>query len=268
MTPFGLFLFSADPDVVTRYTVAGVDGFVVDWENRGKWARQEGADTEINADTPEDLRRVRAATPLQIVCRVNPPGPWTPGEIEEAVAGGADEVLLPMVRNPEDVLETLRCASGRCGVGILVETVDAVRRAAELARLPISRVYVGLNDLAIERRSRSIFEPLVDGLIEGIRPLFPVPFGLAGLTVPEAGRPIPCRLLIGEMARLGCAFSFLRRSWRRDVAGRDPQTELLRVRSALAQAGRRSSAEIGRDRADLAGSVAAAVDAGVGPEAP
>ncbi|MEK6304682.1 MAG: hypothetical protein AABO41_28705, partial [Acidobacteriota bacterium] len=33
----------------------------------------------------------------------------------------------------------------------LIETQDAVRNAAELARLPLSRVYVGLQDLAIDR---------------------------------------------------------------------------------------------------------------------
>ena len=265
--PFELFLFSTDPATVSRYTSAGVDGFVVDWESRGKEARQAGADTEINADTPEDLRRVRAGTDARVVCRVNPCGAWTPGEIEQAVAGGADEILLPMVRGPEEVLGAMRLAAGRCGVGILVETVDAVRRAAELARLPISRAYVGLNDLSIERKSRSIFEPLVDGLVDDIRPFFRVPFGLAGLTLPESGRPIPCRLLVAEMARLECGFSFLRRSWRRDVAGRDPRTELERVRTAIDDAGRRGEGEIARDRTELAGSVAVARDGGAGPEA-
>ena len=124
-----------------------------------------------------------------------------------------------MVRSAGEVADAIRVARGRCGVGILVETVDAVRNAAELARLPLSRVYVGLNDLSIERGSRSIFEALTDGLVDEVRPLFTVPFGMAGLTLPDCGRPIPCRLLIGEMARLACDFSFLRRSWRRDVSG-------------------------------------------------
>ena len=85
---------------MSRYTEAGVDGFIVDWECKGKEKRQAGADTEINEDTPEDLRRVRAATNARVLCRLNQPGPWTAGEIEEAVAGGADEILLPMVRSP------------------------------------------------------------------------------------------------------------------------------------------------------------------------
>jgi hypothetical protein len=251
VTAFELFLFSTDPETVSRYTDAGVDGFIVDWENKGKETRQAGADTEINEDTPEDLRRVRAATNSRLLCRLNQPGPWTPEEVDEAVAGGADEILLPMVRSPAEVLD--------------VETIDAVHCAPDLARLPISRAYVGLNDLSIEQRSRSIFEPLTDDLVDGIRPLFTVPFGLAGLTLPECGRPIPCRLLIGEMARLSCGFTFLRRSWRRDMTGRDPRAELPRIRAAIERAGRRSAEEIARDRAELVETVAAAADPDAGP---
>ena len=265
MTAFELLLFTTDPQTVSRYTEACLDGFIVDWEVKGKEARQAGADTEINKDTPEDLRRVRASTNARLLCRLNQPGPWTPEEIDEAVTDGADEVLLPMVRSPGEVLDAIRVARGRCGVGILVETVDAVRCAPELARLPISRVYVGLNDLSIDRKSRSIFEPLADGLVDGIRPLFTVPFGLAGLTLPECGRPIPCRLLIGEMARLSSSFTFLRRSWRRDMAGRDPRVELPRLRAAIERAGRRSAEEIARDRAELVETVAAAAGVDVGP---
>ena len=265
MKGFELFLFSTDPETVARYTEAGVDGFIVDWESKGKDARQAGADTEINKDTPEDLRRVRAATNARLLCRLNQFGQWTSGEVEEAVAGGADELLIPMVRSPGEVLEAIRLAAGRCGVGILIETLDAVRHASQLARLPISRAYVGLNDLSIERRSRSIFEPLTNGLLDGIRPLFAVPFGLAGLTLPECGRPIPCRLLIGEMARLSCGFSFLRRSWRRDVLGHDPRVEIPRLKAALESARRRDAEAIGRDRDTLVEAVATAIRVGSEP---
>jgi hypothetical protein len=266
VTPFELFLFSTDPYTVSRHAEAGVDGFIVDWERLGKETRQAGADTEINTGTPADLRRVRAATKARVVCRVNQHGPWTAAEVEDAVANGADEILVPMVRSPDEVSDVIALAAGRCGVGILVETVDAVRCAKELARLPISRVYVGLNDLSIERGSRSIFEALADGLVDGIRPLFPVPFGLAGLTLPESGRPIPCRLLIGEMARLSCDFSFLRRSWRRDTAGREPAAAVARIRSAIEGAWRRNAAEVARDRAELVEAIAVAAKIGARPQ--
>ncbi len=258
MSGFDLFLFSTDPGAVTRAAAAGIDGFIVDWEDKGKEERQRGADTEINHDTPEDLARVRAATRGRVLCRLNRSGPWTPAEIDEAVARGADEVLLPMVRGPAEVAAALECARGRCGVGILLETVEAFRNAPALARLPLSRAYVGLNDLSIGRGTRSIFEALIDGAVDQVRPRFAVPFGMAGLTRPDRGEPVPCRLLIAEMARLACDFSFLRRSWRRDVEGRDPGVEVPRLKAALRAAGQRSAEEIARDRGELIRTVEAA----------
>ncbi|WP_324273449.1 hypothetical protein [Blastococcus brunescens] len=138
---------------------AGAAGIVVDWERRGKARRQQGENTQINEDTPEDLSRMRAATPGRLVCRINGYGPWTAAEVGEAVARGADEVLLPMVRTVEEVDRTLDLVAGRCGVGILVETQDAVDRSAELALRPLSRIYVGLNDLRIDRGSDELFRP-------------------------------------------------------------------------------------------------------------
>jgi len=254
--PFELLLFSVDPTLVRRAVAAGVRGIVVDWEWRGKDLRQANAGTEINAHTLDDLLAVRAATPALVVCRINAFGPQTSDEIERAIKAGADEVLVPMVRSPMEVSEVLHLARGRCGVGILVETLAAVGAAAELARLPISRVYVGLNDLAIERRTPTIFTALADGTVARVRDAFgDVPFGVAGLTLPDAGFPLPCRLLIGELIRLGCGFSFLRRSFHRDTAGRDIGVDVPRLEGALAQARQRTAAEIERDRAELVGRV-------------
>ncbi len=255
--PFELLLFSVDPALVRRAVAGGVSGIVVDWEWRGKDLRQANAGTEINAHTADDLRAVRAATSALVVCRINAFGPHTADEVERAIEAGADEVLLPMVRSPVEVGEVLRLARGRCGVGILIETLDAARSAPELARLPVSRVYVGLNDLAIERRTPTIFTALADGTVERVRRAFDVPFGVAGLTLPEAGYPLPCRLLIGELMRLGCGFSFLRRSFHRDTAALDVAVEVPRLRGALAQARSRSARQIERDRDELVGRVRA-----------
>jgi len=105
-----------------------------------------------------------------------------------------------------------------------------------LARLPLTRVYLGLHDLAIERRTPNPFRAISDGIVERVRSAFQIPFGFAGLTLPDRGFPIPCRLLIAEMARLGCSFSFLRRSFLRDIVGRDPRVEIPRILEALREA--------------------------------
>lgn len=250
-TPFDLLLFSTDPILIPRAVAAGVAAIVVDWENVGKAGRQAAADTEINHHTVDDLRRVRACTAATVICRINAFGPLTPGEVERAVAEGADEILLPMVQAAEDVESVLHLLRGRCRLGILVETDRAVASASALAALPLARVYVGLNDLAIERGSATIFRPLVDGTLEELRAAFSAPFGFGGLTLPERGSPIPCRLLIGEMARLDCAFSFLRRSFHRDIVGLDVADEIPRLHEAVSRARGCRPLAVTRDREEL-----------------
>jgi hypothetical protein len=228
-----LFVFSVAPAFVSAVVTAGATGVVVDWERRGKARRQAGEGTQINEDTPADLTRVRAATDGgTVLCRINGYGDWTAAEVDEAVERGADELLLPMVRTPEQVDRTLDLVGGRCGLGILVETQSAVQQAAALAARPLSRVYLGLNDLRIDRGSTALFEPLVDGTVDAVRAAVPGAFGVAGLTLPECGDPVPSRLLAGELARLGADFTFLRRSFLADVEGRDLDVEVPRATPA------------------------------------
>lgn len=259
---FSLTLFSIQPDFIRRAVAAGVDEIIVDWEHIGKADRQAGADTQINHDTPDDLRRVRACTRARVICRINRFGPWTSQEVELAVQAGADEILLPMVRACDEVQAVLDLVACRCGVGILVETEDAVEQSSALGRLPLSRVYVGLNDLAIERGVRNIFTALVDGTLERVRRAFEVPFGFGGLTLPDRGSPIPCRLLIGEMARLDCQFSFLRRSFYRDIAHADVQIEVPRLLQAIDCARLRKPGAVRRDRNDLVQAIRAECQSG------
>lgn len=238
---------------------AGATGVVVDWERRGKGRRQAGVDTQINADTPEDLGAVRAATGGLVVCRVNRWSRWTPAEIDLAVGLGADEILLPMVRRPEEVDAALEAVDGRCGLGILVETTDAVRCAGALVDRPLSRLYVGLNDLMIDRGGGPLFLALVDGTVDRVAAAAAgagIPFGVAGLTRPEAGSPVPCRLVLGALARVGADFTFLRRSFWADTAGCDLGTEVPRIAAAAAEACRRLPHEVAGDHAALAAAVA------------
>jgi citrate lyase beta subunit len=142
-------LFSTDPAFIHQAVAAGVDGITVDWERNGKPVRQAGADTQINADTLEDLRRVRASTDAQVICRINSYGATTAAEVEQAIEAGVNELFLPMVRSVTEVEAVLAQVNGRCGVGILVETVAATRI-----------VVVGvMRDPPARRRARSDARP-------------------------------------------------------------------------------------------------------------
>lgn len=255
--PFGLLLFATEPQFIKRAVAAGVDGVIVDCEYLGKEARQAGADTEINHHTFADVRRVRACTSARVLCRINRYGDITAGEVEQAIAAGADEILLPMVQTAAEVECVLGQVGGRCGVGILVETLPALSILEELGRLPLSRVYLGLNDLGIARKTPNIFTAVADGTLEYVRRHFRVPFGFGGVTLPERGYPIPCQLLMGELSRLNCSFTFLRRSFWNDTHGRDLNVEVPRIRAALHAADQRPSALVARDRVALYEAIAA-----------
>jgi len=249
-----LVLFSRDPEDARRAFAAGVDAFIVDWEERGKQERQRDADTEIAPGTRADLEQIvrRGPAGAPVWCRVN--GAERPGreEVEAAVAAGAACVLLPMVREPGQVRSFLDLLRGRARAGILVETDEAVRRLGELARLPVDVVFVGLNDLAISRGYASLFEALADGTVERVREAFPrARFGFGGVTTVDGGAPIPFLELLAEMERVGGDFSFLRRSFRRDVAGRDMAAEIARIREAWTRLRARRPTDRDRDRRAL-----------------
>ena len=257
-----LFLFTIDPSWGPDVVAAGAAGIVVDWERRGKARRQLGEGTQINADTPADLTRMRNATPGRLLCRINGHGPWTAQEVDEAVGRGADEILLPMVRTPEDVDRTLDLVGGRCGLGILIETQDAVDDAAAFARRPLSRIYVGLNDLRIDRRSTELFRPLVDGTVDAVRAAVTAsPFGVGGLTLPGGGFPVSSDLLAAELVRIGTDFTFLRRSFTADMAGRDPFVEVPLLLDALDRLRLADPAAVAGSRAEFVAAVGGAVPA-------
>ncbi len=260
MTVIDLWLFTTDLSLARPCVAAGVQGLVVDWEWMGKEDRQQGADTEINRDTPADLARLSALIAKRI-CRINPFGLWTRQEVRCALACGATHLMLPMVRSVREVEHFLDFAEGRARCGILVETVEACREAPRLAELPLDFVYLGLNDLAISRGEPNIFAPFVDGLAVHLRQVFArISFGVGGLTVVDGGRPIPCLRLMRELARLRCDFTFLRRSFRRDIVGRDVQREIGRIQHSWRQftaRGRFSSHEHDQTLADLVQRLAA-----------
>jgi hypothetical protein len=233
--PFELLLFADRVALAPAAESAGIDAVVVDWECRGKQERQCGYDTQVNGQTVEFLHRVRWATAINVICRINRFGAWTADEIDAAVDGGADEILLPMVRTADEVSRTLDMVRGRCRFGILVETNDAVRHAAALGRFPLARAYVGLNDLSIDRGHGNIFSAVADGTVDTVRDHFTAPFGFGGLTLPDRGSPVPCHLLIAEMVRLRCSFSFLRRSFLRDVRVEDFAQATRSIRAAIAE---------------------------------
>lgn len=256
MTPLELLLFAADPVLAARAQGFGVDAVILDLEVRGKHDRQARHDTQIAAADPSDVARVRAATPLPLVVRINGVGTGTPHEIEQVLQAGADEILVPMVRSLDEIDHVLEVVGDRAHVSCMVETTDAVAASDLLAARPIRRFYVGLNDLGIDRGSASIFDALVDGTVDEIAAsLAGRPFGVAGLTHPRSGDPLPCQMLVDEIVRLDASFTFLRRSFLADGARWDPADIVAAIHDAVATSRRRDDAQRLADHERLADAV-------------
>lgn len=257
------FLFTCLPPIVEAVALLTDPeqvpaAIVVDWETRGKSRRQAdsedriGTTTQLEADTPTDLKRVRALVQLPVICRINSVGPQTRDEIALAADLGANEILVPMVRAPAELDLVFKDAPPSLGVGVMVETTDAIANIADLASFPLSRAYIGLMDLALERRTSSIFTALTDGTVDRLaESLCHVGFGVAGLTLANCGKPIPARLLMAEMMRIGCSFSFMRRSFLSDLGPRAPGPAIREIRKESDRLAKRTQAEIAIDRRQL-----------------
>ncbi|NIJ52412.1 aldolase/citrate lyase family protein [Dyadobacter arcticus] len=248
-TEFNLFLFSNNPVIASQAISAGIDGVIVDWENQGKKLRQDRFDTQINYDSYEDLCRVRDVLPAgKLICRINGfSTEHTLHEVELAIKAGADEIFLPMVHSANDVRQTHRLIANRAGLNILIETTSALECLRELASLPLSKAYIGLNDLHIQQNSRNIFVPLMDNTVRDIRKHFTIPLGAGGVTYPPNGHPIASKYLINEYARLGINFSFLRRSFMKDHQHHSMEFIVQNIRKAYHEALLRSEEEIELD---------------------
>jgi hypothetical protein len=129
-------------------------------------------------------------------------------------------------------------------------------------------VYVGLNDLRIDRGSDELFRPLIDGAVDAVRAEVAQPFGVGGLTLPGCGAPVPSDLLAAELVRLGADFTFLRRSFTADMAGRDPWIEVPRLLRSVAALRSAEPAEVAERRARFVAAVSGGAAAPAGWSAP
>jgi len=250
-TEFDLWMFSHDCGYASAAMAAGMVGVVVDWEWRDKELRQAGRDTEINHATEEDLRLMRMAVRGAVACRINNQPHVRVQEARRAAELGADEVWLPMVRSVTEVEECLAVLPPGCRLGLLAETPEAMGLATQFSRLPLSRVYVGLNDLWISSGRPHLFSALIDRVVERFREEYTGALGVAGVTRPASGSPVPCRLLLAEMSRLSCRFGVARRAFRRDAGETNLLAAIGEIHAAMHQLSRRSRAQITEDRRAL-----------------
>lgn len=227
-----LVLFENDPKSALQHIQFGIESFLVDLELIGKDIRQMGFNTEINPGTMDDVRALSNISQARIWCRLNRFGSHTAYEVEEAIVRGAAVLILPMATTLQEVKDFLSLVGSRCESCIMIETQEGVRFAHELEAMPIDSIFFGLNDYAICAGSRNIFEAIENGTLEAVMRSTPTKrSGFGGLTHMSLGSPVPSAMLLEELSRLDCKFTFLRRSFRRDSLKINPSEIVQSINS-------------------------------------
>lgn len=238
MTPsILLWVISNDPVLLAAMFRAGVDRVLVDLERDGKAVRQAGSGLFLSDHTMEDVSTLRPVVPTgALFVRVDPWSSRTVAQAEEALARGADGLMLPYFRTPEPVLRLVDAVRGRAAICPLVETAGAIRTLpALLGSRAVGEFHVGLNDLALDLGRGSLQDLWGDPILDGISAdalAAAVPFGIGGVTDPrDTTLAIDAAWVIAEQRRLASTRALLGRSFRRPFeANPDPDA----IREALA----------------------------------
>ncbi len=269
-----LILITNSPALAAHGAACGVGRVMVDLEILGKHERQGHLDTLISAHAMSDVRPVREAVAAaragagaaEVMVRLNPLHAGSGGEIDGAIASGAELLMLPMWRTASEVRAFCSLVRSRARVVPLVETPEAMRCVGEAARVEgVSELYIGLNDLHLGLGMTFMFEPLASGLVDGMaRDIREAgkPFGFGGIARVGQGT-LPAERILGEHVRLGSSAVILSRAFHGQAkgldglpAGLDLASEIAALRAAETRLRQRDAAAVEADRLAVGAGVA------------
>ncbi len=207
------------PEVAKYAEYKGVGRIFIDLEWNGKQERQGHLDTLISRHDMEDVAKVRAhMSKAELLVRLNPLYAGTKQEIDDAISGGADLLMLPMFRHPKELEEFSCLVNGRVGIIPLVETYAAAESMAEIVKIAgITEIFIGLNDLHLDMKLNFMFEPLANGYVDSLVDIIKnggLPFGFGGIARMGEGI-VPGEMILGEHLRLGSSSVILSRTFHR-----------------------------------------------------
>jgi len=212
-------LITNDPELAHYAEGCGVSRVFIDLEFLGKKERQGHLDTLISQHSMGDVSKVKAKlSHAELLVRLNPFYSGTEQEIEDAIAGGADLLMLPMFQGVEEVSQFCRMVNGRVGVIPLVETLSAAQSLEGVVSIPgVTEVYIGLNDLHLDMKLKFMFEPLANGFLDDMVNIIKksgLPFGFGGIARVGEGI-VPGEMVLAEHLRLGSSSVILSRTFHR-----------------------------------------------------
>ncbi|MBT9512436.1 MAG: aldolase [Acidovorax sp.] len=206
-----------DPALARRCDALPGMRLFVDLEIHGKAERQAGRSTFISTHQPEDVGRIKAQLQRsRLMVRVNPLHAGTSSELDVVLAQGADLLMLPMFQTPEELRAFSYIVAGRAPIVALLETAGALHSLDGWVDTPgLCEVFVGLNDLHLSLGCRFMFEPLAQGVLDGVAARVRAQglrFGFGGIARLDEGL-LPGRDVLAEHLRLGSGAVILSRTF-------------------------------------------------------
>ena len=212
-----LFYITNKPEVAQIADKYGVDRVWIDLEVLGKELRQKNLDTVKSKHTVSDISIIKPLlTKSEMMVRINS---WYEGsikEIEDVINAGADIIMLPYWKTPDEVASFVNAVNGRCKTTLLLETKEAVESIDfVLAKGGFDEIHIGLNDLHLSYGLNFMFELLTNGVVETLCKKFKsygLPYGFGGIARLGYG-DLPAERVLVEHYRLGSSRAILSRSF-------------------------------------------------------
>lgn len=247
------------PEVALIAEENGVQRVMVDMETLGKEERQKNMNSVKSHHTVEDVAAIaRVLTKTQLLVRINPWHEHSRSEIEAVIAAGADSIMLPMWKSPEEVDGFLTAVNGRVRTTLLLETREAEACLDAVLEHPLlDGIHIGLNDLHLSYGLTFMFELYPNGVVEGICRKCRakgIPFGIGGIARLGGGL-VPSEYIIMEHYRLGSTAAILSRAFCNadelvdtDAIGQVFSQELKKVRAYEEMMSAKTAAEYEENR--------------------
>lgn len=211
-----LFFITNDPDVALVAEKYGVDRIWIDLETLGKAERQKNMDTVKSSHSISDISIIKPKlSKSKLLVRVNPWNERSEKEIDAVIDAGADVIMLPMWKSSEETAKFLDCVNGRAKTSLLLETKEAVECIDTVLGQGADEIHIGLNDLHLSYGMKFMFEPLANGLVDGLCEKFRrkgIKYGFGGIARLGMG-DIPAEMIVREHYRLKSTGAILSRSF-------------------------------------------------------
>lgn len=248
-----------DPLLARRCDALGGFRLFVDLERLGKPERQAGRNTFISTHAMADVGTIkRALLQSLLMVRLNPMHGGTLAEVNDALAQGADMLMLPMFNRPQELSDFCDMVGGRVPVVALLETAGALDTLPNWVETPgLWEVFVGLNDLHLALGMRFMFQPLASGLMDDVARVTRernLRFGFGG--VARAGEGLLSgQDVLAEHLRLGSQAVILSRTFHRPMGNATLESGVEALRREEQRLARRSPEATESDRLRVVGIV-------------